>query len=190
MYDPNKLDAAYFDQAQREKRVKRLFYNDFPEQRGDTPPTATQWVDEMAMAQRKIGTPGLAFWREGPMQIFQRFYYLAREAGLTDTKKVADKDLSFAPYNPTQRAQDSQKVATAVKAGQIAASLFPEEFKVHYDGAKSIDRINKLLDVQDVFEKRDPAQVKAAVDQLSQLAGNDQQRFPQVQPGQPGGPAQ
>lgn len=171
MFPPPKLDAALFDQQARERRVKRMFYDDFPEQRGDTPPTATQWVDEMAMAQRKLGTPGMSFWREGPREFFMRFYWLAKKRGLIEpvTMPGGRSAVSLAPYNPTQRAQDSQKVATAVRAGQIAAALFPEEFKIRFDGANTMDNIFRLMDVQDVFAKRSQQDIQNAVSQLSQV---------------------
>jgi len=191
MYEPNRLDAAYFDQTQRERRIRKMFYNDFPEQRGDTPPTATQWIDEMAMAQRKIGTPGLKFWNEGPREIFKRFYFLARKRGLIEPIEIPGlaAPISLQPYNPTQRAQNQQKLATAARVGQLAASFFPEEFKVAFDGGKTIDRMIELADVQDVFVKRDPKAIGQAVDQLSQLSGAGQARFPSIQPGAIGGPA-
>lgn len=188
MYEPNALDAVYFDQSQRERRVKRMFYNDFPEQRGDTPPTATQWLDEMEMAQRKIGTPGYVFWREGPRQFFLRFYFLAKQAGLVKPVTVNGAQISVAPYNPAQRAQNQQKVGNAVRAGQILGGLFPEEFKARIDGSATMDEVIKLMDVEDVLKKRSADDVKQAVDQISQLQGGGAPSFATVQPGQPGGP--
>lgn len=190
MYEPNALDAVYFDQSHRERRIKRMFYNDFPEQRGDTPPTATQWLDEMEMAQRKIGTPGFVFWREGPRQFFLRFYYLAKKAGLIKPLMVGNAEISVAPFNPAQRSRNQQKVGNAVKVGQIAAGLFPEEWKAYVDGSKTIDEFIKLMDVADVLIKRSAGDVKEAISQIAQLQGGGQPAFPAVQPGQIGGPPQ
>ena len=64
---------------ERKRRVRRLFYNDFPEQKGKTPPTLGQWLDEIVEAQKKIGTPGYAFWREFPYEAFQRFSYIGEK---------------------------------------------------------------------------------------------------------------
>ena len=46
IYTPNPPDAAIYDRQDLEQRIKRLFFLDWPQQRGDTPPTATQWLDE------------------------------------------------------------------------------------------------------------------------------------------------
>lgn len=189
MFPAPKLDPAYFDHAARERRIKKLFYNDFPEQRADTPPTATQWVDEMAMAQRKIGTPGLKFWRECPREIFLRFYFLAKKRGLVQPVKVKGvaEAVSLAPYNPTQRAQDSQKVANALRAGQAAASLWPEEFKAAVDGTKTSQNIFRLMGANDVIVMREAKDVQQAVGMVSQLMGGGQ--APAAPPmGMPGAP--
>lgn len=188
MYEPNKLDAVYFDQQKREQRVRRLFYNDFPQQRGDTPPTATQWVDEMAMAQRKIGTPGLSFFAEGPAQIIQRILWLETEAGKVRLPSAGGKSYALKPNNSTKRAQDQQMVAMIVRAVQIAAQAFPEEFKGRYDGAFTIDRVLQLLGVEANFKTRTPDQVKQAVSMIQQLQGGAGGNT-DVQPGQLGGPA-
>jgi hypothetical protein len=171
MYEPGRLDAAYFEQTAREHRVKRMFYNDFPQQRGDTPPTATQWVDEMAMAQRRIGTPGERFWADGPAEIFLRFYWLAERRGTVSPIMNGEKLISVVPNNPTRRAQNQQMVAMASRGAQLASAFFPEEFKAKVDGAKAIDNIFRLLDVADVFPAREAAQVSQAVNLIQQLQG-------------------
>lgn len=194
LIEPNPMDAVYFEQKQREERVRRLHYNDFPQQRGDTPPTATQWVDEMAMAQRKIGTPGLRFWDEGPAEFFMRFYWLAAQSGasgINATLKVNDKAIALVPDNPTKRAQDQQKVAMLVRGIQIVAGSFPEEFKAGYDGVATADNVFKKLGVADMIPKRSADQVNNAVNMISKLsaAGANAGHMPTVQPGQIGGPA-
>jgi hypothetical protein len=186
MYEAGRLDAVYFEQAKREQRVKRLFYNDFPQQRGDTPPTATQWVDEMAMAQRRIGTPGEKFWSEGPAEIFLRFYWLAERRGTLKPIMDGEKLIAVVPNNPTRRAQNQQKVAMASRGAQLATAFFPEEFKAKVDGAKAIDNIFRLLDVADVFPVRDAAQVSQAVDLIKQLQGGaGGEAVPSTPPGAP-----
>lgn len=167
MFEPNPLDAALFDMQNRERRVRRLFYNDMPEQRGDTPPTATQWVDEMAMAQRKIGTPGKKYWREGPLEFFKRFRYIAAARGLI----VMDMDRPLVPRNPAQRAQDMQKASNALRGGQAAAAIFPEEFKLAVDGGKTIPKLLKLFDADGVIVMRSENDIKNAAGLIAQVQG-------------------
>src|SRR5690606_34319799 len=51
------VDMTFLVEADLEKRVKRAHYADRPEQKGDTPPTATQWLDEVALSQKRLSVP-------------------------------------------------------------------------------------------------------------------------------------
>src|SRR6266581_354778 len=88
-------NPANYAYEQKLKKLRKLFYVDLPEQTGDTPPTLGQWLDEMARAQRRIGTPGLPFWREGPAKIFLRFKYLLEKQGAIQPVKVDDKTVAL-----------------------------------------------------------------------------------------------
>lgn len=190
MYEPNRLDAVYFDQDKRERRVRRLFYNDFPQQRGDTPPTATQWLDEMALAQRKIGTPGVVFWEEGPGAFFSRFRFIALERGLIKEIEYPgkpDKIVSVVADNPTRRAQDQQEVSNAVRSVQIGAELFPEETKVAVDGTATLKNIIDKMGGKDVVVFRTQDKIAEATDMLAKVAGAG--GGGQLQPGSIGAPA-
>jgi hypothetical protein len=189
MYEPNRLDAVYFDQDRRERRVRRLFYNDFPQQRGDTPPTATQWLDEMALAQRKIGTPGVVFWEEGPGAFFTRFRFIALERGLIKEIEYPGqqgKIVSVVADNPTRRAQDQQEVSNAVRSIQIGAELFPEETKVAVDGAATLKNVIDKMGGKDVVVFRDQNQIAQATEMLTKLAGGA--GGGELQPGSIGAP--
>lgn len=172
IFEPGQIDAALFDQQARERKVKRLFYVDTPEQRGDTPPTATQWVDEMALAQRRIGTPGEQYWREGPLEFFRRFRYIAKARGLV-TGMV--KDFPLTPANPAKRAQDMQKAQNGIRVLQVAGGAFPEEFKLGVDGAATIRKLVKLMGGEDVVVMRDATQMQQAANMIAPLIGGAQQ---------------
>ena len=82
LYDPPPQEPAIYATNDLETRIKRLFFLDYPDQPGKTPPTATQWLDEMTMAQRRIGTPGLPFWWEFCAEVFKRAEYLLEKHGI------------------------------------------------------------------------------------------------------------
>jgi hypothetical protein len=138
IYEPPPSNPADYQYEEKEKRLRRGFFVDFPEQTGDTPPTLGQWLDEMARAQRRIGRPGLPFWREGPAKIFLRFKYLLEKAGAIKPIVVDGKAVSLMPYNPTQRAAEQQEIAMAVHGLQIAAQMWPEEYKLIVDGGATM----------------------------------------------------
>jgi hypothetical protein len=168
MYQLGPPDAGVYQYEQKEHRLRRLFFVDFPQQTGDTPPTLGQWLDEMARAQRRIGTPGLPFWREVPAKIFMRFQHLLERARTIPQFKVDGVLVSLQPRNPAQAAAEQQEVGMAVKAIQILGGAFPEEFKVLIDGKMSMEAILEKMRVT-LLKFRAPDDVKQAVAQIAQL---------------------
>lgn len=171
IYTPGPPDAAIYQHELMEKRLKRLFYVDFPEQSGDTPPTLGQWLDEMARAQRRIGTPGMPFWREFCAGLFLRFKYLLEAAGTIQPIKVDGTSVSLRPYNPAQRAAEQQEIATAVQCAQILGQMFPEEWKMWADGHATIQALIDKMRTSGLIKLRDEDAVKKVLPQIAQLVG-------------------
>lgn len=169
IYQANPPDAAIYDRQSLEQRIKRLFFLDFPEQRADTPPTATQWLDQMTMAQRRIGTPGLVFWQEFCAGSFQRFEYLLEKGGAIEPVRVDGRTIALSPYNPAQRAADQQDIAQFAKFVQLAAGALPEEWKIFTDGKMTIEALAKKMNVGGIWKERSADQIQGAIDQMKQL---------------------
>lgn len=185
IYDPPPPDPAIYAMEELKTGIKRLMYLDWPTQSGDTPPTATQWVDEMTMAQRRIGPPGILFWREFPAEVFVRFEHLLERQGIIRplTTKQGSR-ISLMPYNPAERAADQQDVAQFTKFVQIAGMAFPEEFKIASDGTKTLAELADIMAVEHIWKPRDPKQVAAAVQQIAQLKGGATPGAPDAAAGQ------
>src|SRR5581483_9909962 len=170
IYTPPPAEAANFQYEEKIKNLRKLAFVDMPEQRGDTPPTLGQWLDEMARAQRRIGTPGMPFWQEGPAQYFLRYKYLLEKSGSIRPLQVDGRAVSTLPRNPAQAAAEQQEVGMAIKAAQFLAAMFPEEWKMYIDGKGTMDAILKKMRVT-LLKFRSADQVDAAVKQISQLIG-------------------
>lgn len=180
IYDQPTINPEIFEIQQKEHKLRKLFFIDYPEQTGDTPPTLGQWLDEMARAQRRIGTPGMSFWREGPMRIFQRFKYLLEKAMTIPAVTTKDgRAISTQPYNPTQRAAEQQEIATAVQLAQLGAQMFPEEWRLVVDGKATLEAFISKMRVSGLIKMRSKKDVEAALAQISQLAGLRQQAGPE-----------
>lgn len=177
IYEPNPLDSSHFEEMQLEKRIRRLHYVDFPEQLGKTPPTASQWLDEMVEAQKKIGTPGYSFWREFPYEVFQRFRFIAEQSGLAKPLEIDGKKVSLQAYNPAERAQENQDVLTATRVLQIGGSVFPQTMPVMVDDRATMDNIKAKLGDK-IVVMRDPDQLAQTFDNMSKLAGVIGPRLP------------
>jgi hypothetical protein len=169
IYTPPAAQTANYAYEDKLKKLRKLFYVDMPEQTGDTPPTLGQWLDEMARAQRRLGTPGLPFWREGPAAIFTRFKYLLEQSGAIVPVKVDGRAVATLPRNPAQAAAENQELAEAARTAQILGGIFPEEFKMHIDGGETMKQWIDKARVGGVLKMRAKEAVNAAVAQMAQL---------------------
>lgn len=170
IYDVPPPEAENYQYEEKKHSTKKLFFVDFPEQTGDTPPTLGQWLDQMARAQRRIGRPGLPFWREGPAKIFLRFKYLMERMGAVKPIVADGRAVSLMPYNPAQRAAEQQEIAMAVQGLQMCAQFFPEEFKAFIDGQGTMKALLDKMRVE-LVKWRSKDQVDAAVNRIGQLLG-------------------
>jgi hypothetical protein len=177
-------DIGFYTATDLERRVKRKFFADYPEQKGDTPPTATQWTDEMVRAQRRIGTPGAKFWREGPYEIYRRFEYLLDKDSKIEKVKFNGKALTLTPNNPATQAQDNQKLQVASQLLGLFKSFFPQTSQASIDEMKTMDNIKKLVKDQ-VIVLRSEAEAKTLVQQVlgavQQSSGGDSAQTPPAQ---------
>jgi hypothetical protein len=179
------VDFTTFEIAKVEERIRRLHFVDFAQQKGKTPPTAQQWLDEMMMAQQRIGTPGLTFWKEVPMEVFRRFRWLLQKDGkIPEGYNLNGLQVTLVPYNPTEAAQDNQKVAMATRLVEIGRTAFPQTFEAICDQAATLKNIKeKMRDELVVF--RDQKGIGQAIDQFGSLLGGG--GAPGAMPGVPAG---
>lgn len=182
MFTIGSMEPAIYETSEKEKQLRHRFFLDWPEQRGDTPPTATQWLDEMQIAQRRIGTPGLSFWREGPAEIFLRFKYMLEKRGIIEPIRVNGKTISLQPFNPAQSAAEQQEVAMFARFAQIGAPMFPEEWKIATDGAKTLQKLAEKMRVTALWVQRSEEDKKTALAAIAQLQAG-QAAAPAAMPG-------
>jgi hypothetical protein len=169
IYKPRAIDSVLFDEMNRVKRVRRLHYVDFPEQRGKTPPSATQWLDEMVIQQDRIGTPGYSYWHEFPYEVFQRFRYIGEVRGKVQAVQL-EGGMPLQPYNPAQRAHENQEVLQGLRLLQAVASTFPQTMPVIIDDQKTVENLKKRMG-DEIVVLRAAAELKQAFENVGQLAG-------------------
>lgn len=183
LYFEGDPDLGFYTATDLERRIRRKHFADYPEQKGDTPPTATQWTDEMIKAQRRIGTPGKKFWREGPYEIYRRFEYILKRDGVIEDIEFGGKTLALTPNNPATQAADNQKLQTGLQVLNVAKTYFPETASAAIDERATIDKI-KQITKDEIVVLRDQAQTQQL---LSTVLGAAQDAG--VVPGQGGGAA-
>lgn len=165
LYFEGNPDLGFYTASDLERRIRRKHFADYPEQKGDTPPTATQWVDEMVKSQRRIGTPGKKFWREGPYAVYRRYEWLLEKDGKIEDIEISGRKLSLIANNPATQAADNQKVQNAGNLLTMMKSYFPETSQAAIDELKTIENFQKLMK-DDVIVLRDAAQAAELVNQV------------------------
>jgi hypothetical protein len=138
-------NAGYLTIEDLRQAVRRLYYSDFPEQKGKTPPTASQWVDEMVKMQKRIGLKGQMFWWEGPRAIFQRFRYLLEKAGIIRPIVVNGATVALEPYNPAVKGQEYQEVQTAIQLLQTGLAFGGIQFQAALNTMATLDNLQRKL---------------------------------------------
>lgn len=114
------MDVGYFDREQLRENIMRGFFQDKPLQRGKTPPTATQFLEEAADAARRLGAPAGRLVIEWQFEIYSRFAYMTARRGKLPKVELNGKIISLNANSPLLR---SQKQAEALQIQQYAALL-------------------------------------------------------------------
>lgn len=111
---PANLDYGFFTKEGMEERIRVAFYQDGPRQRGDTPPTASQWVDERRRVQARLGKPSAPLFTELLLPLIQRVEFIAVQQGQMEGAITLDgRTINVKPISPLQRAQDQDQALTA-----------------------------------------------------------------------------
>lgn len=105
------VDQGFFTEDRFEERLRRQFYQDGPRQRGQTPPTASQWLDERRRVQQRLGKPSAPLWSELILPMIQRFEKMAVDLGkIEEAISHNGQAITVTPLSPLQKAQNQDKV--------------------------------------------------------------------------------
>jgi len=166
------LDLGWYEQDKIEARLRSCFYQDGPRQRGDTPPSASQWLDERRRVQQRLGKPSSGLWTELIYPLIQRIETLGVQVGrLEDAITHEGQSIAVTPLSPLQKAQNQDKVMTARSNLDLGMQTFGPE------------ALPTIVDARSTFQNI----VTASGDELTVIA-EDAPDGPQTPPG-PAGPA-
>lgn len=122
------VDQGFFTEERFEDKLRAAFYQDGPRQRGDTPPTAAQWLDERRRVQQRLGKPSAPMWTEMIYPLVQRFEYLAVQLGKMEEAITHNgQAISVVPLSPLQKAQNQDKVMVTRSNLEMLATFIPPE---------------------------------------------------------------
>lgn len=139
------VDQGWFTEDRIEDRIRRAFYQDGPRQRGETPPTASQWLDERRRVQQRLGKPSAPLWTELIKPMIQRVELLMVESGELDGPITHNGAvLAIEPLSPLQKAQNQDQVMVATANLQLAANTFQEALPQVIDAPKTMQNIIRV----------------------------------------------
>ncbi|MGL6210512.1 MAG: portal protein, partial [Paracoccaceae bacterium] len=141
------VDQGWFAEERIEGRIRTTFFQDGPRQRGDTPPTAAQWLDERRRVQQRLGKPSAPLWSELLYPMIQRVEYLAVEIGrLPDAITHNGQVITVTPISPLQKAQNHDKVMTTRSNLDLAAALLADQLPQYVDVIGTLKAVAKFSD--------------------------------------------
>lgn len=122
------LDTGLITADRVDERLRQCFYQDGPRQRGDTPPTASQWLDERRRVQQRIGKPSAPLWTEFFLPFIQRIERIGVETGRFDEQVTINGTVvSVSPVSPLQKAQNQDDLLTTRSNLDLAFGVLQDQ---------------------------------------------------------------
>lgn len=163
------LDYGFFSEERLEAKLRDGFYREV-EQRGKTPPSASQFIGQEQKQLRRIARPAAKTWREIGVGLLKRIEFLEREpGGVLDGLKLPLLDsgvINARPISPLERAQAREDVLIAQSILDMATqSLGAEQAALVVDGPETMKNIKQKLKDK-LVNFRDEAQVAQLMQQI------------------------
>lgn len=155
---------VYFEQEDLRQRVRRALFQDKPIQRGDTPPTLGQWLDEKTTNNRRMENPRDRIVTEGVIPWLQRFAWIESKAGRLPEVKLQGDIVQIEIESPLSKASDMEDVSVTTQTMQIGAGFLGEQFQLILDGRKTMENIKSKLNdkLLELRSEKEIAQILAA----------------------------
>ncbi len=173
------LDYGYFSEERMLEKIKHAFYR-ASDQRGKTPPSASQYLGEEQKPVRRMARPAGKLWSEFGVGVLKRFEWLETQPGgalqgQEPYLRVEDKIVMLRPISPLERAQAREEVLVAQSImGMAQENLGPEQAALLIDGPQTFENVRGAL--------KDQLVVVRTEDQIRQLLQQMQPQQPQGTP--------
>lgn len=154
--DAGRIEVAYYEGGELQKSINRAGYQDGPDQKGKTPPTAFQWREQQIEQGRRLEQPTGKLYEEGVIAILNRVEYLLMKRGEIEEILSAGKQaIRVRAMNPLAKQQDGEKVQNATNLLQMfRATLDAQAVAATIDTVQTMENMKRAMD-DDLIVLRD-----------------------------------
>lgn len=143
------LDYGFFTEDRIEERIRDGFYREI-EQRGKTPPSASQYMGQEQKQIRRMARPAGKLWSELGVGVLKRVEYLEIQPGGSLVEEpflmLEGQIVTLRPISPLERAQAREEVLVAQSIGGMAQEMLgPEQAGLVIDGIKTMQKVKDVL---------------------------------------------
>lgn len=164
------FNTAFFERKDMQQDIKRALFQDKPQQSGDTPPTAAQWMDQKAEIARRMGAPIGRLTTEWQWAIFQRFAYMMEHRGKLPEVTLNGNIVRLRPQSPLVKAQRQQKVMVGERLiGAINQAFGPQMGPLLMDAIKTSKNLKDQLG-DDIVVLRTDGDISQFINRAAMLA--------------------
>lgn len=170
------LDLTFFEQQEFRQTIRHALFQDKPEQKGKTPPTAEQWQSLEVRSRQRWEIPRGKIVREWvlPIVLWTK-NYLERTGQLPDQYKVDNRIFQIVPNSPFAKARQQEEFVRANDLLRTFAQYSPDTFPVDVDIPQTMRNLQQALNDKLVAVRDDASRQEIMAFMAKQQAGAQQQ---------------
>lgn len=164
------FEAAFYNREDLRLMIKGALYQDKPEQRGKTPPTATQWADERAKTEQRWEIPRGKIVREWVLPIVKAHQWQRTQHGLFPPIRIGADSITLKPQSPQAKARSFEKLTKAERLLQgMNTPALLQSAPVVIDARATVERMKEEIGDELVIVRTEQ-QIEEVMQRAQELA--------------------
>lgn len=170
------LDVSFFTEQEFRQTIRHALFQDKPEQKGKTPPTAEQWQSLEVRSRQRWEIPRGKIVREWvlPIVLWTK-RYLEKTGQLPPEYKVDNRIFQIVPNSPFAKAREQEEFVRANDLLRTFAGYSSQTFPMDVDISATISNLKKALNDKLVVVRSPEDRQKIMELMQSQMQGGQQQ---------------
>jgi hypothetical protein len=160
------VDLSMLALEEQRMSIRRAGFQDKPHQRGKTPPTATQFLEEQMDTIKRMGAPAGRLITEWQYAIFQRFAYLLEQRGTLPPIELNGERIALKPVSQYTKQKQEQDALRLQRWVQTVGEVAPQAVPAVVDLFEYANRQADFMGVQKRDLVRNPQQLAQIAEQL------------------------